>query len=763
MPPPLRLFIGSTELSYDSAQIVKTNDHIINKGTISIEANPNIDNTSIIDFKKSDGSTNIFSAKVQEIREIDMWAVDVYTQGYELMNIRVETVYENQSPEAIVEDVVGRTENLTYVSGPSSGFTITKYIAKSYAIDIIKDMLDTLQWQLRIDESNNVYFEPKGNINNGRTFTHGDNIQITSWEEHQDTLFNHVKIIGGFENFSTVQQMGSAGTTFTLEHKPAGVMKVGSPIPGGTAEVDPGLYTVTAEQKKVVFENKITNPNFNYSFDRPVIVENQDDDSITDFGEIFEEVPAPWLDTFADARKYSQNLLDVHSSPEVKAKGTEPQLNFDSEVGELVNVVDTVRGKDMQLIITKITLKAESNTTEYEFGSRDFVFFDWQREVQERIKKIELRATNEDDIIFTRLFKHTVAGTASVTNEFLGASPQDSFILSHTTLGRFRKNKDEAANSSGGTANPGTWLGSNLGGAQYTTSGYRLSAGDFNGTDNEITVGKTVNGVQTISIAINPETSNRDICQLTSTAKLTYDNSNSVATSGLTNPTIYVDNVETGSATLNEWSNVVVTFDSISSDAIKIGHSTTWFDGKIDEFTLFNKKISSDERQEIIDKVFYSNRPLYNDCLLWYALDGNRLGSRFGTKGTLGNTYIEDFKDINFKKSPTTANWDTTKRRLELDSSSDKSKTYNKVATSKNLFLSSSTITSATLTADTTLWGNDTITYWMSVDGGSNWESVTNGVSHTFTNTGNNLKWRVIMIGKGANQTYVEEITVVKA
>ena len=47
------------------------------------------------------------------------------------------------------------------------------------------------------------------------------------------------------------------------------------------------------------------------------------------------------------------------------------------------------------------------------------------------------------------------------------------------------------------------------------------------------------------------------------------------------------------------------------------------------------------------------------------------------------------------------------------------------------------------------------IIFKLSADDGSNWEDVTNKVKHTFTNTGEKLKWKAI--GK-----YPAELTVMK-
>ncbi|MCK4967915.1 MAG: hypothetical protein KAS12_02575, partial [Candidatus Aenigmarchaeota archaeon] len=51
---------------------------------------------------------------------------------------------------------------------------------------------------------------------------------------------------------------------------------------------------------------------------------------------------------------------------------------------------------------------------------------------------------------------------------------------------------------------------------------------------------------------------------------------------------------------------------------------------------------------------------------------------------------------------------------------------------------------SATLTSTATTNGQ-TINYYLSADGGSNWEAVIPGISHTFTNYGSDLRWKAIL------------------
>jgi len=62
----------------------------------------------------------------------------------------------------------------------------------------------------------------------------------------------------------------------------------------------------------------------------------------------------------------------------------------------------------------------------------------------------------------------------------------------------------------------------------------------------------------------------------------------------------------------------------------------------------------------------------------------------------------------------------------------------NLTATSLTIYKNNETVTQAKLTAIDS--GN--VVYQMSADTGSNWETVTSGTNHAFTNTGQEIKWR---------------------
>jgi len=127
------------------------------------------------------------------------------------------------------------------------------------------------------------------------------------------------------------------------------------------------------------------------------------------------------------------------------------------------------------------------------------------------------------------------------------------------------------------------------------------------------------------------------------------------------------------------------------------------------------------------------------------------------------NVFRETFKATTFKDSnlPNTASWDTTNYKLAMHSSGNHSTAYNTIANFGSIFLNSQTVYSVRITATETRYSpSDLIKYFVSADGGNNWQEITINVSTSLTITGNDLRLRVVFFGQGAKDTYIEDLNV---
>jgi len=99
------------------------------------------------------------------------------------------------------------------------------------------------------------------------------------------------------------------------------------------------------------------------------------------------------------------------------------------------------------------------------------------------------------------------------------------------------------------------------------------------------------------------------------------------------------------------------------------------------------------------------------------------------------NDYTEDFHDNDFKDASTTANWNNSTHSLIFTA-------VNQFGQSTSVDYNNGTITNATLTAT---GYNANFTLYLSANGGTNWETTSNGVSHTFSHTGTDLRWKIVL------------------
>lgn len=96
------------------------------------------------------------------------------------------------------------------------------------------------------------------------------------------------------------------------------------------------------------------------------------------------------------------------------------------------------------------------------------------------------------------------------------------------------------------------------------------------------------------------------------------------------------------------------------------------------------------------------------------------------------NIFRERFRFNVFEDTTnTTAYWDTTNNYIKFN--------LNQTAQSVSVYKGNSTVIKAKLTVTSS---NITASYYLSANGGSNWESVTSGTQHTFTNTGTDLRFK---------------------
>ncbi|MFH0776406.1 MAG: LamG-like jellyroll fold domain-containing protein, partial [Patescibacteria group bacterium] len=146
-----------------------------------------------------------------------------------------------------------------------------------------------------------------------------------------------------------------------------------------------------------------------------------------------------------------------------------------------------------------------------------------------------------------------------------------------------------------GNALVGTWNDPNSSGQAFPLGKFNRALG-FDGIDDYLDIGDTAQTVKATSFWIFANNDSRDVVDFDSGSHFVSLAGGTLTATGFDTPTIYVDGSLSSTISTGAWHHVAITTATgFTVDALKIGKSTTFFDGKIDDFTLFSRALAADE------------------------------------------------------------------------------------------------------------------------------------------------------------------------
>lgn len=612
-------------------------DKALNKLTVSFDRSI-LDETYVpsymTEIKLEIDGTAVFGGRIyQPVAEYPIYTVVAYTYGEDLLDKYVNEVYLAMSPEAIAQSIITNYTNLTYASTVTTGITIAKIVFKDKKVaECLETLAGILDFTFYTDSLKNAYFEPKGSTSAGKSLVVGTNvINQPSWNYNSTNIVTSLILEGDSQNFyKTDSFTATAGQTdFTLTYIPTGNIQVTvagtvkSPEVTGSSSGD---YTVTPDSKLIKLKTGATVGQavvVTYTYAVKIKIEaNQD--VFDEYGtkiEKQEKIVNKSIQSFSEARKYSKVWLAAHSTP---SKSTEMQVfGFDNafEAGRKVPCIDDTETINEELLILETKWSYLDNIMTIKVGTIDYDFYDWQKEVMQKIKELEQQNSNESIVQLYDNLETKVKVSLLVTMDLYEIHPENTFIAGHVTLGRARASvlyEPDCAGYPTGLKNYGTFSGS---GTHYITGGFRNWCAQFNGTDDKCTGATTVNGIRHIVMALKDYTNSRDVLKLTSSAKISLNSSGAVIATGLSNAVIT-------EATVNGWKFVDITCDSINANSLIFGYSSSYYSGKADELMMFDSIITASDLTDIKNQAFDQTHSKYGNLLLWWAFDNPLAGDR---------------------------------------------------------------------------------------------------------------------------------------
>ncbi len=343
-----------------------------------------------------------------------------------LTKVYVNEVYTSTAIHSIVTDLMDKyAPNVTYTNVYTT--TTTPGEIRFKHVQLFKALQDLAKYDdchFFIDENKDLHFDTLGSTDSGIDLTFGTNIRRDEYETIDDQLVNKVKITGGREDYiKTETATGDGSTTsFTLTRIPinirvtqAGIEKIGfKEGMDATADYD---YTVDKEAKKVEFNVAPANGealSFEYTYTSPVIVQAQDDDSISSYGTYERIIYDETINKKEEAREVASQILNKYSQP--ITKGTVmTTLDLTANLGETVDVTNSVKGIEDSFIVVSMTHSffLGGRTTTYELASLSEGVVEMLSELFARVDALEETLRGDVDLVsYFRYFKDDATSKA---------------------------------------------------------------------------------------------------------------------------------------------------------------------------------------------------------------------------------------------------------------------------------------------------------------------------------------------------------------
>lgn len=318
----------------------------------------------------------------------------------------ITEVHENKTIEFIVDFLITNYTTLTYASTTTTGITLKRFVLNDETVgEAITRILKDLDWQTRVDDSKNFYFEPRGDVVSSIVLNVGTNAFMESnWKKNPNRLTNSCTVIGDKAKFNTNETFNpiASQTDFTLTYKITGNVRItvdGTEKVGGEEGIIGTFdYSMNREQKKIIFESEMTGTEeviIFYEYELPIKITARNESSIALYGVFPIKIVDNTLKTTSDARKLAKKVVSLFGNPtrsgELRVKWAE-----DIDVGETVPIIDTFNSIDQSFVVMNLTKTYPEGSQKIFVGIEEVNLLDMDKSLNDRIKKLETKQDNTD-------------------------------------------------------------------------------------------------------------------------------------------------------------------------------------------------------------------------------------------------------------------------------------------------------------------------------------------------------------------------------
>ncbi len=384
-------------------------------------------------------------------------------------NTYLDTGAQAGEVSAIAQDLIETFGGLTasvQATGTAIGEVISEFRCRQTDIyERLMVLSKAVQYQLYFDFVNDkVNFEPRGFIDNGVNLTVGTEIiGVPKWDEDTDSLVNDLRVdgatietnlrfpISGTGQIETTANFENEGITlpFTPESAKLTIDAVDPPTTiregGGVDSSSTGFFFIDKENKRITPASGTTFDTDDFAFVdytwlAPAPIHMFDQNSIDTYTLFQKQIELADVVSISDAEARARQILERFSTPFLSSELLVKRIStLNLKVGETVTIIDSINKPNInkKFIITKLLSKYPGSFQEVTVGDEALRMKDWHFNVEERIKRLEERFLENQDLIlelfnfnlskiiqprYRKIFTETVGGT-------------NLFILGHSSFG----------------------------------------------------------------------------------------------------------------------------------------------------------------------------------------------------------------------------------------------------------------------------------------------------------------------------------------
>ena len=353
--------------------------------------------------KRNPRSVIKFGGKITKLdSELDGRKIIAQSFGKILAETEVNgQIYNNKTPEYIVEDLITNKTNLTYqTSSGASGITLKQYTADGKIIDVLKDLSAITNRVFYTTGSKLLVFDDTNFNDLDLVLTHGSTVQISDDGFDDTEIVNDLTVLGQNLRYDTSQTFSGNGndTVFTLDNNPV-VVKV---TIGGTEKTPETDYEFDTMNRTVTFTTAPASASNNivvyYTYEKPLYIRGTKQDSIDTYGVHAKRLNLPWIATRSDGVRFIQAYLNRYKDISQKVKVKSGKFFNSIQENDIVHLKNTLKGIDGDFVVKSIKWTYPRMETIIEVGEYYFDFFEYDKEIVAKIHDLESTVTRVKDV-----------------------------------------------------------------------------------------------------------------------------------------------------------------------------------------------------------------------------------------------------------------------------------------------------------------------------------------------------------------------------